>query len=105
MPENRLSQMNDLAVQYILDPNPPIGALPRTLAQGWPDAAALEVGLAMTEACHGIEQMYSALPGLSERVIQGWRLAALIGGEVLVLQRRGLADVRARDLMQLWSSA
>jgi hypothetical protein len=99
MPESRLSQMSDLAVQHILDLKRPIGALPRALAQAWPDAPALEVGLAMTQACHAIEQMYSTIPKISERVMQGWRLAALIGGEVLVLQRRGFQVVLAKDLM------
>jgi hypothetical protein len=96
--------MTDHAVQYLLDPSAPVNALPVTLAQAWPDAASLELGYAIAEACHGIEAMYKPAPPLQDRVLQGWRHAALIQGDVLALQRLDRPHALARHLLVWWQT-
>lgn len=104
MPKMRLSAMSDHAVQGILDLSRPLGDVPRDLATLWPGAAALEIGLAMATACDAIEQMYVAQTPLADRIAQGWRLAALIGGDVLALQVTGTPSPTAADLLAWWDA-
>ncbi len=96
--------MSDHAVQGILDLSYPVGRIPRDLAQGWPDAAALEVGLALATACDAIEQMYATQAPLSERVAQAWRHAALVGGDVLALQVLSKPNQTAAHLLDWWDA-
>lgn len=96
--------MSDHAVQLLLDATVPVDSVPETLARAWPDVLALELGLALATACHAIEQMYSLKPDAAARVMQGWRLSALIGGDVLALQRLGRPHECARDLLEWWEN-
>lgn len=100
----RMSAMSDLAVLGILDLARPVGSVPRELASLWPDAGALEVGLAMSLACDAIEQMYSASSPISDRLLQAWRFAALVGGDVHALQVLGQPDPKAMHLLAWWDA-
>lgn len=104
MSDNRLSVMSDHAVQGILDLSRPVSCVPTDLAQAWPQAAALEVGLAMCTACDAIEQMYAPPPAIAMRVLQAWRLAALVGGDVIALQALGRPHSTAAHLLAWWTA-
>jgi hypothetical protein len=105
MSSQRLSAMSDHAVQGVLDLSRPVAAVLRDLAATWPDAAALEVGLALATACDAIEQMYVGPPPVADRVVQAWRLAALVGGDVLALQSLGRPHATAAHLLDWWDTA
>lgn len=100
-----LSQMSDAAAAALMDDQTPPEQVPLILAARWPEAPALQIGLAIALACDAIETIYLQQGALAERVNQGWRQAALIGAEVYALQLRLGADVRARDLAQVWGAA
>lgn len=104
MSNDRLSAMSDLAVQGILDLSQPVAQVPRDLALHWPDAAALEVGLALATACDAIEQMYAPQPPLADRLLQAWRHAALVGGDVLALQVLEKPHATAAHLTAWWDA-
>ncbi|MCC5992693.1 MAG: hypothetical protein JJT99_09235 [Rhodobacteraceae bacterium] len=97
-----ISDMSDAAAAALMEGQTPPEQLPLMLAARWPDAPALQLGLAIALACDAIETMYVQRGALADRVNQGWRQAALIGAEVYALQLRLGADVRARDLARLW---
>jgi len=104
MSSQTLSAMTEHAVQGILDPARPLAQVQRELARAWPDAAALEVGLALASACDAIEQMYVFPPAIADRVAQTWRLAALIGGDVLALQSLGRPHATGAHLLDWWDA-
>lgn len=105
MSSDRLSQMSDLAACRLLDMDTALADLPSLLAQAWPQAAALELGVAIACACDAIERMYVPQGALAERVVQGWRLSALVGGDVLALQVQNLPHHTAADLLDWWRQA
>ena len=104
-PQTRLSRMSDHAASLLLEGEGPVGDLPLLLAQGWPDAPSLEIGLAIASACDAIEQMCVPQPTVIARVLQGWRVAALVGGDVLALQMLGRPHALAHDLLTWWAEA
>ena len=102
--QTRLSRMTDRAAQLLLETDQPLDSVASVLVQEWPLAPALEIGLAIASACDAIEQMYLPHAAMSARVAQGWRMAALIGGDVLALQMQGRPHQHARDLLAWWSA-
>jgi thiosulfate reductase cytochrome b subunit len=105
MSTDRLSQMTDHAACVLLDQNAPVTDLPATLARAWPKAAALELGVAIACACDAIERMYQPQDAIFARVMQGWRLSALVGGDVLALQALRRPHETAADLLAWWQTA
>jgi hypothetical protein len=105
MSTDRLSQMTDHAACILLDQTALVADLPVTLARAWPNAAALEVGVAIACACDAIERMYQPQDAIFARVMQGWRLSALVGGDVLALQVLRQPHDTAADLLAWWQQA
>ncbi len=91
------------AVERLLSDSPDVRrAVVRDMVEAWPDAPALAIVLALTDAAARIESVFRQMQGDAAAAQLGYRHAALVACDVLVLQRSGTPAVRAKDLLSYW---
>lgn len=79
-------------------------AVVRDMARAWPDAPALALVLALTDAAARIESVFHQVQNGEVGAQLGYRHAALVACDVLVLQCNGSRKVRAKDLLAHWQA-
>ncbi|MFN3147098.1 MAG: hypothetical protein ACE368_18560 [Paracoccaceae bacterium] len=77
-------------------------AVVRDMARAWPDAPALALVLALTDAAARIESVFRQVQNGEIGAQLGYRHAALVACDVLVLQCNGPGTVLAKDLLVHW---
>ncbi len=98
------SGMTEAAVEMLLDDAVPVVAIASRLARRWPDAPALQLSLELASAANAVEQMFRPTARTRARIEALWRVAALIGADIYLLQVLGRPHARAGDLAAYWAS-
>ena len=79
-----------------------VRALPLTLVRAWPNAAVLDLVLAIATGCDAIDSMFGTTGPCGIRAREGWQMAALIATDLRAMQALGLPCDSARDLLAYW---
>lgn len=74
----------------------------RNLATKWPNQPALAVVFALTTAASHIESQIETQSDREKRAFMGYRLAAVLAGDVHALRSMGNSDPTAHDLLHFW---
>lgn len=98
-----IDDMTAFAVQALLssDNGDRLGVV-RTLATKWPNQPALAVVFALTSAASHIESQIDTASDRERRAFLGYRLAAVLAGDVHALRSMGNTDPKSHDLLHFW---
>ncbi len=94
--------MAELVIEKLADDTCPVRALPRDLAERWPDAAILDVVVAIATGANAVEAMFTPKGPCTARALTAWRVAALVATDLRAMQALGLDHARAADLLAYW---
>ncbi len=98
------SEIDDLceyAINFLLTGQGDARRLAVNLARRSPDHTPLEVIFILSSAAAGIEEVLSGADSTAAAV-STWRIAALLGVELHMMQLQGLSFATCNDLMQYW---
>ncbi len=95
--------LTEFAVHFLLAKQGEVRLLPHALARGWPDRPALELIYILSVAAGSIQQVLQG-EAVSPRAAETWRVAALLGADLYVMQLMGLPTKTAADLLAYWQT-
>lgn len=78
-------------------------SLPLALVQRKPDLPMLELTLIITLSASSIESMFDS-PQMLSLACETWRMAALVGIDIHMMQQLGMPAARAADLLRYWQA-
>jgi hypothetical protein len=102
MDEEIGSGMRAAVIEMLLDECVPLEAIPLRLALRWPDVPALRLCLELASGADAVGQILRPAERTRARIEGVWRIAALIGADVYLLQVQGRPHDRSRDLAAYW---
>lgn len=102
MDEEIGSAMRVVVIEMLLDDSVPLAAIPLRLALRWPDMPALRLCLELASGADGVVQILRPAERTRARIEGLWRIAALIGADLYLLQVQGRPHDLARDLAAYW---
>lgn len=93
----------EFAINFLLSKRGDAKRLAVTLAKLSPARPALELIFVLSSAAAGIEEVLAG-PETVAVAMDSWRVAALLGVDLHVMQRRGLAHGTCGDLIRYWQT-
>ena len=98
---DRFDHLIEFAVQTLLTGTGDLRRSIYQMALGWPDATALELIAALTLATGSVEAIFGDAQHAA-RINQAWRMAAILGTDLYMMQFMGLPHHSARDFQTYW---
>lgn len=95
--------LTEVAVHFLLAKQGEVRLLPHALAKAGPDRPALELVFTLSVAAGSIQQVLQG-EALSPRAAEAWRVAALVGADLYMMQLLGLPTHTAADLLAYWQA-
>lgn len=95
--------LTEFAVHFLLARQGEVRLLPHALAKAWPGRPALELVFTLSVAAGSIQQVLQG-DALSPRAAEAWRVAALVGADLYMMQAMGLPTETAADLLAYWQA-
>lgn len=96
--------MTERVVETLCAEDVPVRSLPGILVKAWPDAAVLDLVLAIATGCDAVESMFGKEGVSGARAREGWQVAALLATDLRAMQAIGVAHGRAWDLLAYWQA-
>lgn len=96
-----MDEISEFAINYLLSGAGTARSLPLALAQRAPDQPALHLIFVLSLAASGIESLFDStdMKALANEV---WRMAALIGVDLHIMQSHGQNGATCSNLMHYW---
>ena len=95
--------LTEFAVHFLLAKQEEVRLLPHALVKRSPDSAALELIYILSVAAGSIQQVLQG-DSVSPRATEAWRVAALMGADLHIMQLMGLPSKTAADLLGYWQA-
>jgi hypothetical protein len=95
--------LTEFAVHFLLARQGEVRLLPHALAKSWPDRPPLELVFTLSVAAGSIQHLLQG-EDLSPRAAEAWRMAALLGVDIYMMQTMDLPSARAADLLTYWQA-
>ncbi len=93
----------EFAINYLLSGQGSAKQLAVSLATRAPQRPVLEVVFVLSLAAASLEEIFAS-PELSETAADAWRVAALLGVDLHMMQKRGHPHGDCGALLQYWQS-
>lgn len=103
MPLDQSEDQVNFALETLLNREDGWRMLVRELVARFPEAAPLELVLAITTACAAIERTFANGTHAREAAANGYRMASLFAVDVHALNLLALPSARAADLHAYWA--
>ncbi|PIE15934.1 MAG: hypothetical protein CSA68_04620 [Rhodobacterales bacterium] len=97
-----IDQMIQYAIAALFEGEGGWRTVPHQMVQRWPDVEGLELCFALVAAANAIEENFNMDSPASLRVIQAYRLAALISADLYGMVATGKFGSKAGDLLKYW---
>lgn len=103
---NGISSLDDFcefAIQFLLSRQGGPKALAVTLARRSPDRSALELIFILSLAASSIEEVFGGAE-INAISAETWRVSALVGVDLHMMQCRGMPHASCADLLHYWQT-
>ena len=95
--------LTEFSVHFLLVTQGEVRLLPHALAKRSPDCPALALICILSVAAGSIQRVLHG-EALTPRAAEAWRVAALLGADLHMMQLMGLPTETAADLLAYWQA-